>query len=910
MGSERSGDRSMSFPRRKFVAPAPCVPCVRNDDLLARVRDKEAWRVCLVNAAAGFGKTTQLSCWYEQFSAEDDCRPLWMTLDENDRCAARFVQGLYVLFSGVSDAFADAAEDLVLTRADAEDPAEPMTRTEEAALVDLVNFVDEILDDRVCYMVFLDGLEQASSPGFDEALICLNRFAGDNLRFVMAGSSVSSRLDDMLLESSVIELRTKDVLLSEEQTRHLAKALMPELDEQGIESLYADIGAWPEGYVLAQLARRRAEDGDYEKTLNGYYRRFFQKNVMDKIDATTYEFLVETAFLERLSPELCNCVFGNDQSKGILENLTARNLFVSYDVRSCSFYHQATFRRFLVDRLLAFPPSMISRLAGRASEWFAKHGMACERAKGLAIATDPFYIQGAVEESIGLELDHSCSCFLEYLISQSARRFAEEKYLIWASVWSFIAAGFPRDARVWIEKAQARYPHDDQRIFDYANAICLALEGDSQTSLEIIESILDESDGDLPYRFRCLLIHMEGENTERLGDVRGARDLYLKALSLAERADGSFYKLFDYYLLAQLYMSLGNFEEALLVVEHALPACQTGSLLWGGFNAIRAFTKIEQGDLPEAKQLLKRSLDNMVANSNLDQYAYIHVVRARLEWVRGNKIKALGEINNTCDTLKDKNVPRNASYEVHAYQAMYAAEVGDMASMRLANTALDAFEDSADVLRVMPCLLAKSRISWELGKKEEAFALLGKCREKAQDCAGAYYLAFSFVLEGRYQAECDDKTAAMVALNKAVELSLQGGYRSMFVDGGSAVCDLLFEMAANHKVPYAARSYVRRILLLFDSGDDIADNIAMREGDVQGYYALTIREREILHLLNSGMSRKELTESLGVSQNTVKTHLKNIYSKLGVHTRSEAYKVSREFDEVKGRDDRSPTDAA
>ncbi len=900
--SKHPENRFVGFPRRKFIAPALCSPYVQNDELLDRVCDKDAWRVCIVSTTPGYGKTSLLSYWYEKFTTEDDCCPLWMTLDSNDRSVSRFILGMYTLFGSVSDDFSDAANDLIhnfeSVSIDTEDTKEPTKVDEEIALVDFVNLADDVLDDTKYYIVFLDGVEQATSLGFDETILYLNRFMGNNLRFIISGNYFSPRLDSILLESSILEFRTKDIRLSCEQERRLAKELMPELDECAVEDLCEEIGAWPEGYILAQLARRRAEDNDYQKLMYDYYHRFFQKNVMDKVDAATYEFLIETSFLEKLTPELCNYVLGNNQSKRILEDLTEHNLFLRYNVHSDSFIHQTLFRRFLIDRLLSFPPSMISRLASRASEWYAKHEMTCECARCLSIATDSFYIQDIIVKSLGLELDHSCSCFLEYLISQPAERFAEDEYLIWANVWSFIAAGFPKDARKWIQLAHERYPQNNQSIFDYANAICLALEGDSKTSLEIIRSVLENFSDDLPLEFRCLLIHMEGENTERLGDVNGARDLYNKSLSYAERTGGSFYRLFDYYLLAQLYLNLGNFEEALLIVERALPFCKTGSLIWGGFNAIRAFIKVEQGDVLEAEQLIERSANNMVANSNLDIYAYLHIVRARVEWTKGNQVKALGVINSTCDTLKDKNVPRNVNFEVSSYQAMYAAEVGDLSSMHLANAALDGFDNSADILRVMPCLLAKSRIAWELGKKEEAFAMLDRCCEKARSCSSTYYLAFASVFESRYCAESGDKTAAMIALNKAVELSLQWGYCSIFTDGGSVVCNMLFEIAANYKVPYAIRNYVKRILLLFNNEEGITESIALREGGTQGYYALTVREREILHLLNSGMSRKELTESLGVSQNTVKTHLKNIYSKLGVHTRSEAYRVSRDYDSI------------
>ena len=49
-----------------------------------------------------------------------------------------------------------------------------------------------------------------------------------------------------------------------------------------------------------------------------------------------------------------------------------------------------------------------------------------------------------------------------------------------------------------------------------------------------------------------------------------------------------------------------------------------------------------------------------------------------------------------------------------------------------------------------------------------------------------------------------------------------------------------------------------------------------------------------MELLNRGLSRNEIAQAQSVSQNTVKTHLKNIYAKLGVHSRSEVLRIARE----------------
>ena len=52
--------------------------------------------------------------------------------------------------------------------------------------------------------------------------------------------------------------------------------------------------------------------------------------------------------------------------------------------------------------------------------------------------------------------------------------------------------------------------------------------------------------------------------------------------------------------------------------------------------------------------------------------------------------------------------------------------------------------------------------------------------------------------------------------------------------------------------------------------------------------ALSPRERSIIELIGQGRSNKEIARLLGISPETVKSHVKNMFSKLGVERRAQA----------------------
>jgi len=77
------------------------------------------------------------------------------------------------------------------------------------------------------------------------------------------------------------------------------------------------------------------------------------------------------------------------------------------------------------------------------------------------------------------------------------------------------------------------------------------------------------------------------------------------------------------------------------------------------------------------------------------------------------------------------------------------------------------------------------------------------------------------------------------------------------------------------------------VLLLARAGDR-PRRVAATIDDTAAGPTLTNREREILMLLADGLGNKQIAARLGISTNTVKTHLELLFEKLGVSSRAEA----------------------
>jgi len=135
-----------------------------------------------------------------------------------------------------------------------------------------------------------------------------------------------------------------------------------------------------------------------------------------------------------------------------------------------------------------------------------------------------------------------------------------------------------------------------------------------------------------------------------------------------------------------------------------------------------------------------------------------------------------------------------------------------------------------------------------------------------------------------------DSPAALAALHRAVTLAQPEGYVRLFTDEGPPMVVLL---KALRKQP-AAPAYVNHLVAATTT---IASPAPLPQ---QLLEPLSERELDVLRLLGGDLGGPAIARQLSISLNTVRTHTKNIYAKLGVASRRDAVRQARDFNLIPG----------
>jgi len=185
-------------------------------------------------------------------------------------------------------------------------------------------------------------------------------------------------------------------------------------------------------------------------------------------------------------------------------------------------------------------------------------------------------------------------------------------------------------------------------------------------------------------------------------------------------------------------------------------------------------------------------------------------------------------------------------------------------------------------------------------KADQALHLLARLLEGTKAYGRAGRAIEILALQALAQQALGATEQALNHLERALSLAEPEGYVHTFVDEGASMAKLLRAFSSQRSASLTvSQEYIDRLLSAFGPAEAV-DSVLGLEAEPSRSTTLpldvlTDREMEVLRLLDTELSGPEIAQELYVSVNTVKTHTKHIYDKLGTHSRYETVERAQEL---------------
>jgi LuxR family maltose regulon positive regulatory protein len=446
VASRGAPDPELVIPATKLHAPAARPDAVPRTALLPGLVRGTA-RLTLVDAPAGFGKTTLIAEWRE---SQAERRPFaWVSLDEGDNDPRRFwgcvIAALRTLRPDVG-----AASEAVLANAGAalEDVALPLLINDLAALPDPI-------------VLMLDDYHVVREERVHESLGFLVDRMPATLHLVVATrSDPPLPLARLRARGEMAEIRAAQLRLSDAEAAALLRAALGvELDAADVASLQQRTEGWPAGLYLAALSLRdRADARAFIASFAGDDRHVVDYLVSEVLAGEPDElraFLLRTSILERFSAPVCDAVTAGSGAAEHLDRIERRNLFlVPLDSTRNWYRYHHLFGDLLRQELERTAPEQVPELHQRAYEWYRDQGAVSEAVHHAAAAGHVDDVRELVALNWNRVFNQGrLETVARWLDSIPPDAVAADARLCVARAWLALDGGRLDAARSWIDAA-------------------------------------------------------------------------------------------------------------------------------------------------------------------------------------------------------------------------------------------------------------------------------------------------------------------------------------------------------------------------------------------------------------------------------------------------------------------------
>jgi LuxR family maltose regulon positive regulatory protein len=883
------------------------VPRPRLSDRLSR---NSRPRLTLISAAPGFGKTTLLAAWLN--AARTTERPVaWVSLEESERQPGSFWTYVVTALDAAAPGIGAGALPLLQT---ANPPIDAV----------LANVLNELGGLPAGLDLVLDDYHLADGPAIAPDMTFFLEHLPEHVHLV-----ISTRADPALplaglrARGELLEIRAADLRFTlDEVAAYLNEVVGLDLDAADVAALEGRTEGWIAALQLAALSLQgRVDVGSYIAGFAGddrYVVDYLVEEVLARQPDAVRRFLLETSILDRLSGPLCDAVTDETDGKVVLEMLDRSNLFVVPldDNRQWYRYHHL-FAEVLRTHLLDERPGEVAELHRRAGRWYDAAGEPVAAVRHTLAAGDVAAAADLVERAIlGLLRDRREATARGWVDDIPQELVAVRPVLAVGFIGALMSSGDlagvdnrlddverlletagndPSVQMVVVDTAElARLPG---AIEMYRAALALSRGDPSATAVHADRAIARAVQGDDVIVSAASAL--SGLAWWTSGDLDGAHRGYSTAVDGLRRAGHHSDVLGCSITLADIRITQGRLCDARRTFEDGLELAtrQPGTVMRGTSDMLVGLSQIalEHNDLAAASYHLSRAED-LGEPTGLPQHPYRRrVARARLREAEGDLAGAVTLLEEAQRVYFGDFSPNVRP--VPAMRARLLVAQGPLAEALdwARDNHLSADDDLSYLREYEHLTLARILLSRHATERSRpalsaAYGLLERLRRAAEEGGRAGTLVEILILQAlAHHAEHGrrDVPGALPPVERALRLAEPEGYVRIFVGEGASMATLLEALARRH----ATWSYPRRLLDAYDGAAD--RSAAVPQGLID---PLTARELDVLRLLASDIDGPAIARELIVSLNTVRTHTKNIYAKLGVNSRRAAVTRARQLD--------------